>query len=115
MNSNINQGVGTSRPVKKSKVQVSSTDLWMYRIWVGLRFATASLGGYALAVFSTLIITRLFINDPVNAVMSATLLSFCIHVAAFIWVFMVQSHIKACLGVLIPMVALCLFNLVLGA
>lgn len=115
MNSNIKQDLETLRPVKKSKNQVSAADLWMYRIWVLIRFVTAAIGGYALAVLSTIIISRVFIAHPVDAVMSATLLSFLLHVGAFIWVFMVNSHIKACLGILIPVAGLYAIHLAIGA
>ncbi len=44
------------------------------------RFALALLGGYLLAALSALTIAKVFIANPVNAAMSATLIAFVLTV-----------------------------------
>ena len=82
------------KPAKKKKVDTPLS----YRLMVLYRFALALLGGYLLA--------KVFIANPVNAAMSATLIAFCLNCAAFIWVFMVQKTLKATLGIAVPCIAL---------
>lgn len=75
-----------------------------YRLTILYRFVLAIFGGYALAVVSSLLLSVVFSNIPASAVMSATMLAFIIHCGIFIWVFMVNSTIKASLGVIIPLI-----------
>ncbi|WP_139851290.1 hypothetical protein [Acinetobacter pullicarnis] len=87
-----------ARATKTKKKEVSLS----YRGMIFYRFCLALFGGYAFASLSAMAIAQLFINDRVNAVMSATLLAFVLHCAVFIWVFMVNKTLKASLGVLVP-------------
>lgn len=90
------------KPAKKKKVDTPLS----YRLMVLYRFALVLLGGYLLAALSALTIAKVFIANPVNAAMSATLIAFCLNCAAFIWVFMVQKTLKATLGIAVPCIAL---------
>lgn len=84
-------------PPKKAQVPLTA-----YRVMIFYRFLLASVGGYLLAALSAILIAQFFADQPVNAAMSATLLAFTIHCAAFIWVFMVNKTLKASLGIIIP-------------
>ena len=66
------------KPAKKKKVDTPVS----YRLMVLYRFALALLGGYLLAALSALTIAKVFIANPVNAAMSATLIAFCLNCAA---------------------------------
>ncbi|AOA58373.1 hypothetical protein [Acinetobacter larvae] len=75
-----------------------------YRLKIFYRFILALVGGYLLASFSAMFISLAFSQHPASAVMSATMLAFIIHCAVFIWTFMVNSTLKASLGVIIPII-----------
>ena len=76
--------------------------LLTYRLMISYRFLLAIVGGYALASYSAIIIAQIFAEQRADAVLSATLLAFCIYCAAFIWVFMVKKTLKASLGIILP-------------
>ena len=76
--------------------------LLTYRLMISYRFLLATVGGYALASYSAIVIAQIFAEQRANAVLSATLLAFCIYCAAFIWVFMVKKTLKASLGIVLP-------------
>ena len=76
--------------------------LLTYRLMITYRFLLAIVGGYALASYSAMVIAQIFAEQRANAVLSATLLAFCIYCAAFIWVFMVKKTLKASLGIVLP-------------
>lgn len=76
--------------------------LLTYRLMISYRFLLAIVGGYALASYSAIVIAKIFAEQRADAVLSATLLAFCIYCAAFIWVFMVKKTLKASLGIVLP-------------
>ena len=76
--------------------------LLTYRLMITYRFLLAIVGGYALASYSAMVIAKTFAEQRADAVLSATLLAFCIYCAAFIWVFMVKKTLKASLGIVLP-------------
>ena len=98
----------------KSKVPTAST-LFKYRCVVFYRFILAIFGGYLLSALTAIVIAKAFIDSRATAVIAATLLAFCIHCAAFIWVFMVHKTSKASLGIFIPCFVLWLTSQFLGA
>lgn len=69
---------------------------------ISYRFLLAIVGGYALASYSAMVIAKTFAEQRSDAVLSATLLAFCIYCAAFIWVFIVKKTLKASLGIVLP-------------
>lgn len=80
-----------------------------YRLQILYRFVLAIFGGYALSVLTAIVISLGFPSLQASAVTSGTMLAFIIHCAVFIWVFMVNSVIKASLGVIIPIVIFSIF------
>ena len=98
----------------KSKVLTDST-LFKYRCVVFYRFVLALFGGYLLSALTAIVIAKAFIDSRATAAIAATLLAFCIHCAAFIWVFMVHKTSKASLGIFIPCLVLWLTSQFLGA
>ena len=99
----INASVSTPTVSTRAKFAPS---LIQYRVMIAYRFALAILGGYLLASLSAIVIAKTFADYRAAAAMSATLLAFCIHCAAFIWVFMVNKTLKASLGILLPSIIL---------
>lgn len=86
----------------------------LYRCMIFYRFVLATVGGYILASLSAIVIAQVFIGHKSSAAMSATLIAFCLHCAAFIWVFMVNKTLKASLGILLPSVILFMIYKSLG-
>ncbi|WP_051423736.1 hypothetical protein [Bordetella petrii] len=72
-----------------------------YRVAVLYRFVLALAGGYACGSFGAMAIATAFSGYRGSAAMSATLAAFSIQTAAFIWVFMVRSTLKATLGIVV--------------
>ena len=78
--------------------------LWRYRLAVTSRTLVAGAGGYALAAVSTAALT-LALAGPlprVEAVMTATLLSWLVYACAIGWAFYARTAWRAWLGVLLP-------------
>ncbi|UOG18525.1 hypothetical protein [Acinetobacter sp. PK01] len=98
----------------KSKVPTDAT-LLKYRCMVFYRFVLAIFGGYLLSALTAIVIAKASIDYQATAAIAATLLAFCIHCAAFIWVFMVHKTLKASLGIFIPCLVLWLTSQFLGA
>lgn len=100
--------VSPEKPVRQKSVAKKTIDqksLIQYRLMIFFRFILAIFGGYALSAVSAMLIAVIFPETvKANAVMSATMLAFIVHCTVFIWVFMVQSTLKAWLGVIIPTV-----------
>ncbi|MEG0447336.1 MAG: DUF3649 domain-containing protein [Comamonas sp.] len=79
-----------------------------YRLAVASRTVAATLGGYALAATSTAALS-LLLHPPlerVEAVMTATLLSWIIYAMAIGWTFFARTAWLAWAGVLLPALAL---------
>lgn len=98
----LNQTMIRERVQKKA--QVGADTVLRYRWMIFTRFVLAIFGGYYLAAIVAMCIATLFNSEPYQAyaVLSATMLAFVIHCAAFIWIFMVNSTLKAWLGIIIP-------------
>lgn len=92
----------------------STPSLFTYRVMIFYRFALAILGGYLLASLSAMVIGKFFADYRASAAMAATLLAFCIHCAAFIWVFMINKTLKASLGIFVPCIILLVIFKMMG-
>lgn len=101
----VDQAVSTKRSVSKAKNKVQP-QLMAYRFMIFYRFLLALIGGYVLAALSAILIAKGFNEYRSSAAMTATMLGFCIHTAAFIWVFMVNKTLKASLGIVVPILLL---------
>lgn len=95
------------KPLEKSTVQA-------YRVMIAYRFLLATMGGYLLASLCAIVIGQYFVEYRSSAATAATLIAFCIHCAAFIWVFMVNKTLKASLGILVPCLILFIIYKVMG-
>lgn len=86
----------------------ATSPLIHYRLAIASRSLAAVLGGYALAAFSTAALSLLLssLMSRVEAVMTATLLSWVIYAMAIAWTFYARTAWLACAGVLLPALAL---------
>lgn len=82
--------------------------LMRYRLAVASRALAAGLGGYALAAASTAALSLLLHPslERVDAVMTATLLSWIVYALAIGWTFYARTAWLAWAGVLLPALAL---------
>ncbi|MDO8304206.1 DUF3649 domain-containing protein [Herminiimonas sp.] len=85
-----------------------------YRLGVASRAVAAIVGAYAMAAASTAVLSLALPMPRVDAVMTATLLSFIVYTCAVIWVFAARDALHAWLGIGVPTVVmglgLCLFR-----
>ncbi|SFD39068.1 DUF3649 domain-containing protein [Paracidovorax konjaci] len=88
--------------------------LWRYRLAIASRSLAAALGGYALAAAGAAALTLAFAlaMPRVEAVLTATMLSWLIYAGAAGWAFYARTAWSAWAGVLVP--ALVLGMCVLG-
>lgn len=77
-----------------------------YRLGVASRAIAAIVGGYALAAASTAVLSLVLPLSRVDAVMTATLLSFTVYTCAAIWVFAARDALRAWLGIGVPTVVM---------
>ncbi|MDO9420971.1 MAG: DUF3649 domain-containing protein [Herminiimonas sp.] len=77
-----------------------------YRLGVASRAIAAIVGGYALAAASTAVLSLVLPLPRVDAVMTATLLSFTVYTCAAIWVFAARDALRAWLGIGVPTVVM---------
>lgn len=77
-----------------------------YRLGVASRAIAAIIGGYALAAASTAVLSLVLPLPRVDAVMTATLLSFTIYTCAAIWVFAARDALRAWLGIGVPTIVM---------
>ncbi len=82
----------------------ASAPLAYYRLAVASRSLAAALGGYALAAASTAALSLLLslLMSRVEAVMTATLLSWVVYAMAIGWTFYARTAWLAWAGVLLP-------------
>ncbi len=73
-----------------------------YRLGVASRAIAAILGGYALAATTTAVLSLVLPLPRVDAVMTATLLSFTVYTCAAIWVFAARDALRAWIGIGVP-------------
>jgi apolipoprotein N-acyltransferase len=90
---------GMSNPMKVNR------DM-RYRRGVASRAIAAILGGYVLAALSTALLALALPMPRVDAVMTATLLSFTVYTCAAIWVFAARDALRAWLGVGVPVLVM---------
>jgi hypothetical protein len=81
---------------------------------VASRALTAIFGGYAFASISVVFLSFVLPMQRAEAVMTATLLSFAIHVVAALWAFAARTALRAWIGLLVPGVAMGLLSLLLA-
>lgn len=114
MNSTLNSTTNSipTAPVRKKTKQVAVPI--SYRIMIAWRFLLALVGGYIIAMYSSIVIAQLFVEYRASAAMSATLIAFTLHACAFIWVFMVNKTLKASLGIILPALILFALTKVIG-
>lgn len=74
----------------------------LYRAGVAARLLAAIAGGYALTAIATSLLAVLLPASRVNAVMTATLLSFVFYAFAIMWAFAARSAWRAWAGLLLP-------------
>ncbi|WEE79645.1 DUF3649 domain-containing protein [Comamonas testosteroni] len=86
----------------------ATSPLTHYRLAVASRSLAAVLGGYVLASVSTAALSLLLssLMSRVEAVMTATLLSWVIYAIAIAWTFYARTAWLAWAGVLLPALAL---------
>ena len=84
-----------------------------YRSGVASRAIAAILGGYALTTAAIAFLALTLPMARVDAVQTATLLSFFIYACAIVWVFAARDAWHAWLGILIPFVSLAMGVMVL--
>lgn len=77
-----------------------------YRLGVASRAVAAIVGAYAMAAASTAVISLALPMPRVDAVMTATLLSFTVYTCAVIWVFAARDALHAWLGIGVPTVVM---------
>jgi len=77
-----------------------------YRLGVASRAVAAIVGAYAMAAASTAVLSLALLMPRVDAVMTATLLSFTVYTCAVIWVFAARDALRAWLGIGVPTVVM---------
>ncbi len=81
---------------------------------VAARAAAAILGGYAFASVAVVFLSFVLPLPVADAVMTATLLGFAIHVGAILWSFAARTALLAWVGLLGPGAAMGLVSLLLA-
>lgn len=74
----------------------------LYRAGVAVRLLAAIVGGYGLTAISMSLLAVLLPASRVDAVMTATLLSFPVYAVAIMWAFAARSAWRAWAGLLLP-------------
>lgn len=86
-----------------------------YRLGIASRAIAAIVGGYALAAACTAALALTLPMKPVDAVMTATLLSFVIYTCAAMWAFAARNALHAWLGIGLPALLCATGLLIVGA
>lgn len=73
-----------------------------YRLGVASRAIAAIVGGYAVTALATALLAVILPMVRIDAVLTATLLSFAIYTCAVLWVFAARSALRAWLGIVLP-------------
>lgn len=93
----------------------SATDGARLSPWaVALRALAAIVGGYAFASVAVVFLSFALPMPRADAVMTATLLGFAIHVGAALWAFAARTTPLAWLGLVVPGAAMGLASLLLA-
>jgi hypothetical protein len=70
-----------------------------YRLGIASRAVAAILGGYAVTAITTALLSLVLPMARVDAVMTATLLSFTVYACAVLWVFAARDALRAWIGI----------------
>ncbi|MFC7286524.1 DUF3649 domain-containing protein [Herminiimonas glaciei] len=73
-----------------------------YRLGVASRAVAAILGGYAVTALATALLAVILPMVRIDAVLTATLLSFTVYTCAVLWVFAARSAFRAWIGIVLP-------------
>jgi hypothetical protein len=73
-----------------------------YRLGVASRAIAAILGGYGVTALTTALLAVILPMVRIDAVLTATLLSFTVYTCAVLWVFAASSAFRAWLGLVLP-------------
>ncbi len=73
-----------------------------YRLGIASRAVAAILGGYGVTALTTALLAVILPMVRIDAVLTATLLSFTVYTCAVLWVFAASSAFRAWLGLLSP-------------
>lgn len=79
---------------------------WVFRFSVTSRVLAAALGGYALALVSSIVLAYCLPGSRSDSVLWGTQLSFVIYACAVIWVFSTPTALRAWVGMLLPTLVL---------
>jgi len=73
-----------------------------FRFSVTSRLLAAALGGYGLALVSSIVLAYFLPGSRSDGVLWGTQLSFVIYACAVIWVFYTRTAVRAWIGILLP-------------
>lgn len=73
-----------------------------YRLGIASRAIAAILGGYAVTAITIALLSLALPMARVDAVMTATLLSFTVYTCAVLWVFAARDALRAWIGIGVP-------------
>lgn len=73
-----------------------------YRLGVASRAMAAILGGYVVTALATALLAVILPMVRIDAVLTATLLSFTVYTCAVLWVFAARSAFRAWIGIVLP-------------
>lgn len=73
-----------------------------YRLGVASRAIAAILGGYVVTALATALLAVILPMVRIDAVLTATLLSFTVYTCAVLWVFAAGSAFRAWMGIVLP-------------
>jgi len=73
-----------------------------YRLGIASRAIAAILGGYGVTALTTALLAVILPMVRIDAVLTATLLSFTVYTCAVLWVFAASSAFRAWLGLVLP-------------
>ncbi len=73
-----------------------------YRLGVASRAIAAILGGYVVTALATALLAVILPMVRIDAVLTATLLSFTVYTCAVLWVFAARSAFHAWIGIVLP-------------
>jgi hypothetical protein len=82
--------------------QMKLTQELQYRLGVASRAIAAILGGYVVTALSTALLAVILPMVRIDAVLTATLLSFAVYTCAVLWVFAAGSAFRAWIGIVLP-------------
>lgn len=73
-----------------------------YRLGVASRAIAAIFGGYVVTALATALLAVILPMVRIDAVLTATLLSFTVYTCAVLWVFAAGSAFRAWMGIVLP-------------